>query len=1574
MRDGMTTDRERLIADLEERIRRAEAEVSTVWLTEPAATQAAAQLCEVVPQPEDDVDVCLVLSRFHTLRHRILLARSPETGAGEVPAMVRFQAALYLHDPHLVPDPMRHTVAVVLDALGEAGPRDGVQGRGELVERIVSLLARPDVVRPADGGRARVQYLRQRRDAGTADPHALEELAALLLHGAAPGGTSLDALTEAVACYQQMPDPERYARTAGLQKTLAARARRLAQDGRVDEAVADGTQAMRLARLILDKQDPLVHRVTLARAVHLLAKYLDAAQRPNEALEWLEEAVSLYVRLAKEERAHRGQLADAHQDWARVLRTIGRAGEALEPARRAVDGFRAVAEEDPEPHVRHLAHRHLAHALEELGACLSALDRDAEAIEPMSEAVCLLRDLAAAEEDAEGAARYTADLAEKLCHLGQCLSWAGQLDEAAEALSESVAHFEQLIEHEPDHHRDEFAEALVALGSVHRSAGLLDEACSVAGRAVELARGAARGGAPSDVMGLARVLISWSEALVDVNLFAEAEEAACEAVDLWRRWVESDPAHVLGLTVALEGLAARRRVLNHGEDAVAAAREAVALRRTLVRALPRSLRGTHGHHHGLAVALRGLGESLACAGRHAEAARTLRRAAALLRALAQRDARCVADQVRAQMSAAQQLAWVGRHAEALDLSGDAADRLRDLSRAPGDWSPLAAHAYGTLASVLSQCGRTEQAVDTAQECVTRYRALAGGPAGGHYQGELGIALLRLAASLKGAGRLREALTAAEDARGVLAFAATLSYAGFAPHLAKCLSERAECLVLCRQFTAALGSSARAVDMYRELARSLPDVFEPGLVEALGVRSTVLHRASRQEAALDAAVEATALARRIAARNRWVYGGLLAQTLLNEAAVLSAVHQAAEGAHRAEGAVKILRELVARSPAVYRGFLASALQDTASALMDADRPAEGLVCAQEAVDLWREDAGLALPAFRSALAGGLGTLANLHSVVGRPEEGLSASEEAVTIFRELAEQDPDPYTTTLETMRARHGILLGLCGRLGEAEAVLRQVVTSPTADGPTRVTATTRLGRVLSQRGDTAGSLWAYERAVAELPELPFQVSGRWDRELGLAGLEGLGPEAASAALSAGEAELALVLLERARTTLLTGRIREGETERLTLRWPAAGSPATDLVGGAAPLAPPGLEKAVPSARRSGSGDTAASDMTLAEFGAAAGHGVIVVVNVSRLRCDALLIGSGAEGADVRVLPLDITFHGVVAQCEVFREALAAAKRHGAPLAERRTAWAALTGVLAWLWEYVGAPVVAEVDRWPRSAAEQSEDLAERDPAEGEAPRRVWWCPTGPMTLLPLHACGTHEVQGASVPDSLVSSLIPSITVLAHARRAMAERAMSPQSSLVVAVPGEPGQESTLEVLDEETAKIPPLLPDPLYLRSADATKDVVLRELASRSVLHFACHCVTEPARPSASRLVLHDHAENPLTALDLSEARTPQAQLAFLTACSTADSQTIVIDEALHMAGAFQAAGVPHVIGTMWPVTDNPVSHIAPQVYASLADGTGRLRVADTARALREHVRELRKRYPLNPTLWANYVHLGP
>jgi hypothetical protein len=35
---------------------------------------------------------------------------------------------------------------------------------------------------------------------------------------------------------------------------------------------------------------------------------------------------------------------------------------------------------------------------------------------------------------------------------------------------------------------------------------------------------------------------------------------------------------------------------------------------------------------------------------------------------------------------------------------------------------------------------------------------------------------------------------------------------------------------------------------------------------------------------------------------------------------------------------------------------------------------------------------------------------------------------------------------------------------------------------------------------------------------------------------------------------------------------------------------------------------------------------------------------------------------------------------------------------------------------------------------------------------RLWWCPTGALTLVPIHAAGDHRTPGAAVIDRVVSS------------------------------------------------------------------------------------------------------------------------------------------------------------------------------------------------------------------------------
>ncbi len=62
--------------------------------------------------------------------------------------------------------------------------------------------------------------------------------------------------------------------------------------------------------------------------------------------------------------------------------------------------------------------------------------------------------------------------------------------------------------------------------------------------------------------------------------------------------------------------------------------------------------------------------------------------------------------------------------------------------------------------------------------------------------------------------------------------------------------------------------------------------------------------------------------------------------------------------------------------------------------------------------------------------------------------------------------------------------------------------------------------------------------------------------------------------------------------------------------------------------------------------------------------------------------------------------------------------------------------------------------------------------------------------------------------------------------------------------------------------------------------------------------------------------------------------AELAFLSACETAQPGARLADEAIHLASAFSLAGYRHVIGTLWPVGDQHAVDIADDIYTTRGD----------------------------------------
>ncbi|HEY0385468.1 MAG TPA: CHAT domain-containing protein, partial [Pyrinomonadaceae bacterium] len=103
--------------------------------------------------------------------------------------------------------------------------------------------------------------------------------------------------------------------------------------------------------------------------------------------------------------------------------------------------------------------------------------------------------------------------------------------------------------------------------------------------------------------------------------------------------------------------------------------------------------------------------------------------------------------------------------------------------------------------------------------------------------------------------------------------------------------------------------------------------------------------------------------------------------------------------------------------------------------------------------------------------------------------------------------------------------------------------------------------------------------------------------------------------------------------------------------------------------------------------------------------------------------------------------------------------------------------------------------------------------------------------------------------------------------------------------------------------------------------------------------------------------------TAREIQQTRL-RARLAVLSACQTGLGQAHDAG-VIGLARAFQLAGVPRVVMSLWSVYDDATAELM-QAFAR------RLRTHAPAEALRQAMLEVRKRRP-NPAEWAAFVIFG-
>lgn len=568
---------------------------------------------------------------------------------------------------------------------------------------------------------------------------------------------------------------------------------------------------------------------------------------------------------------------------------------------------------------------------------------------------------------------------------------------------------------------------------------------------------------------------------------------------------------------------------------------------------------------------------------------------------------------------------------------------------------------------------------------------------------------------------------------------------------------------------------------------------------------------------------------------------------------------------------------------------------------------------------------------------------------------------------------------------------GSPGYLREAISAYADAANTVSAPPLIRIQAA-RAAASLAADTDPSQAAALLDTAVRLLPQTaPRQLSSA-DKQYALSGFANLASDAAALALrTSGSASRALGLLELGRAVLHSQALdTRSDLTDLRAHHPDLATRFTELrdqldaAQGAGPVASataadPAVtnQVAAPDRRQVGAELAALLDQIrgLDGFGTFllppepdqltrhADRGPIVVFSISRYRSDAITV-TGKAITNVR-LP-DLALDTLSDKIDSFGRALALATSQKATDSERSGAQNTLSQILEWLWDSAAEPVLR--------------DLGYRDPADpGTAGPPVWWAPGGLLGQLPVHAAGYHRAVGRrTVIDRVTSSYTPTVRALGHAREH--DTANPATHSLIVAMPSTPGAPA-LPCAASEAQLLQGRLPAPTLLIEDPGTpgencptKAAVLAHLAEAGIAHFACHAMSDSTDPSRSELLLHDNKLHPLTVASLATIRLDQAQLAYLSACRTSrnDSEAL-LDEAIHLTSAFQLAGFPHVIGTLWKIDDAAALHAADAFYTYLQTQPSILDTTTCAQALHYTVRGLRDELLPSPSRWAAYVHAG-
>ncbi|KAF6747914.1 CHAT domain-containing protein [Ephemerocybe angulata] len=369
--------------------------------------------------------------------------------------------------------------------------------------------------------------------------------------------------------------------------------------------------------------------------------------------------------------------------------------------------------------------------------------------------------------------------------------------------------------------------------------------------------------------------------------------------------------------------------------------------------------------------------------------------------------------------------------------------------------------------------------------------------------------------------------------------------------------------------------------------------------------------------------------------------------------------------------------------------------------------------------------------------------------------------------------------------------------------------------------------------------------------------------------------------------------------------------------------------------------------------------------------GPVVVINVHKTRCDAIALLARA-GEPIHIPLPNFTLAKAEGHWADLSSRLSYFDHRGIRPAKRgsqeRDSQGVFHGILLGLWVDVVKPILSMLG------------LSRGVPSSGNALPRIWWCPTGVMSFLPIHAAGNYRGREVdSVLDYVVSSYTPTVTMLTDRVRNSRPIEKSAAGLLMTSQPNVPNMSyipgTTKEV--RSVFSIAKTNGARVWMANGDElTIDQCLTHMEDFSCIHLACHASQNAPDPFQSRFLFHNGS---LDLVTIMQKNLKNADLAFLSASQTSTGEEQLSDEAVHLASGMLAAGYRRVVATMWSINDGAACEVANDFYDYLwshGEGDGCVDGTQSAYALHHAIQKLRLHLDDSERsliTWVPYVHFG-